>query len=152
MKYKECLWVWDKNKSLNTTCHRNLPSIAAGGVNEGQPCARCGRPIKFYAAHYIRFADDDKTYEYAGHTFKPFDLFDKRKFKTLKNLNLVNHTELKLWDDNFAKAFNEKPVHIWNYNEFYNAMNNNVADIFLCDNNKLYVPCEHELMEFRGYN
>ena len=88
---------------------------------------------------------------YGNHEFIPNGNFNKRKFKSLANLNLRSHTELKMWDDYFARAYKEEANVNYNYHEFYAAMEDSDADMFLCDNGKVYVPCEHELMEFVGY-
>lgn len=89
---------------------------------------------------------------YGNFEFKPYGNFDKRKFKTLANLNLRSHTELKIWDEHFTRAFEEKPLISYDYHKFYEAMGNCDADLFLCENKgKVYVPCMHELMEFVGY-
>lgn len=88
---------------------------------------------------------------YGNHEFTPNGKLNKRKFKSLANLNLKSHTELKMWDDYFARAYKEEPDIKYNYREFYSAMEESEDDLFLCDNGKVYIPCEHELMEFVGY-
>lgn len=88
---------------------------------------------------------------YGNHEFTPNGKLDKKKFKTLANLNLRSHTDLRMWDEYFAKAYGEEPDVYYDYQEFYAAMGNSNADLFWCDNGKVYVPCNHELMEFAGY-
>ena len=40
--------------------------------------------------------------------------------------------------------------HEYSWKGFYEASNDNQMDLFRCvENGKLYVPCEHELFEFR---
>ena len=100
---------------------------------------------------YARDSKNFGGFEYGGHYFKPHGKFDPDKYKSLYNINLRSHTELKLWDDYFANTYKEKPIMVYNYNAFYTAMQNADDDIFFCDNGKLYIPCQHELMEFLGY-
>ena len=88
---------------------------------------------------------------YGNHEFTPNGKLDKKKFKTLANLNLRSHTDLRMWDEYFAKEYGEEPDVNYDYQEFYAAMGNSNADLFSCDNGKVYVPCNHELMEFVGY-
>lgn len=89
--------------------------------------------------------------KYGKHDFTPIGKFDKRKIKSIANLNLLSHTELKMWDEHFTKCFNEIPDTFYKHSDFYAAMNECEDDLFLCDNGKVYCPCEHELMEFIGY-
>lgn len=88
---------------------------------------------------------------YGNQKFFSNGKLDKTKVKTLANVNLRSHTELKMWDDYFAKAYEEEPTVRYNYHEFYSAMEGCEDDLFLCDNGKVYIPCNHELMEFLGY-
>lgn len=98
-------------------------------------------------------SDGEQAFNYGGYKFISAGKFDRRKFHTLANLRLRSHTELKLWDGYFAMAFNEEPSTQYNHEAFYEAMNNSEDDIFLCvEDLKFYVPCEHELMVFEGYN
>lgn len=89
--------------------------------------------------------------QYGSHDFTPHGKLDKSKFKSIANLNLRSHTELRLWDDYFARAYSEKPLVKYSHATFYAMMGNCDDDLFLCDNGKIYIPCEHELMEFVGY-
>ena len=90
--------------------------------------------------------------QYGIYNFEPYGKLDKNKFKGIANLNLRSHTELKIWDEHFTRAFNEKPLIKYDYHNFYAAMNDSEADLFLCEENgKIYIPCNHELMEFAGY-
>ena len=44
--------------------------------------------------------------KYGKHDFTPIGKFEKRKIKSIANLNLLSHTELKMWDEHFTKCFN----------------------------------------------
>ena len=89
--------------------------------------------------------------KYGNHEFIPYGNLDKRKFKELWNLNLRSHTELKMWDLYFARIYGEEPDIVYSHIDFYIVMGNCEDDMFLCDNGKVYIPCEHELMEFIDY-
>lgn len=89
---------------------------------------------------------------YGNHDFKPNGKLDHNKFKgKIYNLLLRSHTELKIWDDYFARAYQETAAVRYSHQKFYKAMQECEDDLFLCDNGKVYIPCEHELMEFLGY-
>lgn len=90
--------------------------------------------------------------KYGKHTFEPAGKLDQKKCKSIANIMLKSHnTNIKMRDDNFTKAYGEKPEKRYSHKEFYKAMGDVDADIFLCDDGKQYIPCEHELMEFLGY-
>lgn len=93
----------------------------------------------------------DGWFKYGEHFFKPNGKIDPVKGATLANIRLRSHTKLKMWDKEFTSAFEEQPAVLYDHNSFYVAMNDCDDDIFLCDNGKLYIPCNHELMEFLGY-
>ena len=90
-------------------------------------------------------------FQYGEHYFKPNGKIDPVRGATLANINLRSHTELRMWDKYFATALCEEPAMWYEHDGFYTAMNDCDDDIFLCDNGKQYIPCNHELMEFIGY-
>jgi|GEM_PF-1959602 len=94
---------------------------------------------------------ENKIYQFAGYHFLPDGKLEMEG-RTLSDLIFKNHTDLRLWDEGFAKCYGIEPVMKYDMNLFYTVMENSDADIFLClEDGKRYVPCEHELMEFRGY-
>lgn len=91
-------------------------------------------------------------FQYGEHYFKPNGKIDPVRGATLANINLRSHTELRMWDKYFATApHGGEPAMWYEHDSFYAAMNDCDDDIFLCDNGKQYIPCNHELMEFIGY-
>lgn len=48
--------------------------------------------------------------KYGKHTFEPAGKLDQKKCKSIANIMLKSHnTNIKMWDDNFTKAYGEKP-------------------------------------------
>jgi hypothetical protein len=43
--------------------------------------------------------------KYGNHEFAPNGKFDKKRFKELSDLDLKSRTELKMWDEYFARAY-----------------------------------------------
>ncbi|MBR4608075.1 MAG: hypothetical protein IKO41_17855 [Lachnospiraceae bacterium] len=89
---------------------------------------------------------------YGAYNFIPAGKLDMSKIREIADLLLRSHTSLRMWDGHFARAYDEVPSCSYSHAEFYEAMNDAPDDLFMCEETgKLYVPCEHELMEFLGY-
>ena len=61
--------------------------------------------------------------------------------------DLVSKNSLKMWDT----SYEDEPRYPYDHGDFYKAMGS-TDDIFFCyETGRYYVPCEHEMMEYRNY-
>lgn len=92
-------------------------------------------------------SNSDMSYTYAGYSFVPCGRIIPGR---TDDVILKSRTKLKLWDDYYTSHYNEQPKETYSPAKFYVAMNRAQSDFFYCDG-RIYIPGEHELMEFCGY-
>lgn len=89
---------------------------------------------------------------YGAYNFIPAGKLDMSKVHEIADLLLRIRCDIRIWDGRCAEAYGEVPSHAYSHADFYEAMGDAPDDLFRCEETgKLYVPCEHELMEFLGY-
>ncbi len=103
---------------------------------------------KYYTESTIP-APNNKTegYAYGNYHFIPHAKIGE--IKSISDVILRTDFELGYFDSNDYPGRKQK--YPYDYQKFYDAMNNSDLDIFKCvENGKLYVPCEHELFLYEG--
>lgn len=85
-------------------------------------------------------------FKYQGYHFKPLRQFTQKDgdfFDITRRLK--RDDELGMMEADYAG----KQKRPYSYKDFYAASPNKEADIFLClENQKEYIPCQHELQEY----
>lgn len=86
-------------------------------------------------------------FEYNGYHFEPERKLKKAEKKDICTFSKHISTDRELGMCDYDIEWKK---HEYSWKGFYEACNDNPMDLFRCiENGKLYVPCEHELFEFR---
>lgn len=114
--------------------------------NENERCLCCPN-----CGELIEDGDDvvnenESIFEYGGYHFVPYrqlSINEKKATLTALTKHLRSDTELGLCKYDWKK-------HNYSHESFYAASNNSTSDLFRCvENNKVYIPGENELFEFK---